>query len=162
VVHTIFFQMCGVEESGSKVKRTKDLCEVAPLESGAAFEVVDEKETWHPVWKGKIDDTINVEFIKAVVGRIWENEQVSTSIYVLRVNMHSLFVQRIRNARNGKGEISDADFTTSAITDCVKTYWRNIHKQFMLRRDPKKYGETLDASRLRARRQGVSTILSLS
>lgn len=42
-----------------------------------------------------------------------------------------------------------------AITDCVKTYWRNIHKQFLLRRDPEKYAKTLDAVRLRGRRQGV-------
>ena len=45
----------------------------------------------------------------------------------------------------------------SVITECVKTYWRNIHKQFLLRRDPDKYAKTLDAVRLRGRRQGVRT-----
>lgn len=44
-----------------------------------------------------------------------------------------------------------------AITDCVKTYWRNIHKQFLLRRDPDKYAKTLDTVRLRGRRQGIRT-----
>jgi hypothetical protein len=42
-----------------------------------------------------------------------------------------------------------------AITDCVKTYWRNIHKQFLLRRDPEKYAKTLDAVRLCGCHQGM-------
>jgi hypothetical protein len=38
---------------------------VAPLELGEPFEVVEEKEVWHPVWKGKINDKMNAQFIKA-------------------------------------------------------------------------------------------------
>lgn len=49
-----------------------------------------------------------------------------------------------------------------AITGCVKTYWRNVHKQFLLRRDPERYAKTLDNVRLRACRQGVGACLSLS
>ena len=62
--------MCGVEQSGSKGKRTGDLCGVAPLENGAAFETVDDREVWHPVWNGKIDDAVNGQFIKTAVERI--------------------------------------------------------------------------------------------
>jgi hypothetical protein len=76
--------------------------------------------------------------------------------------MYSSFFQRIRNAQNGRGEIADKDYTMSAITDCVKTYWRNVHKQFLLRRDPERYAKTLDNVRLRARRQGVGVCRSLS
>ena len=32
------------------------------------------------MWKGKIDDEINAQFIKAVADRIWENEKVSICI----------------------------------------------------------------------------------
>lgn len=72
--------MCGVEESGNKGKRTGDLCGVAPLETGAPFETVEDREVWHPIWKGKIDDIVNAQFIKAVADRIWENELVSICI----------------------------------------------------------------------------------
>jgi len=72
--------MCGVEESGNKGKRTNDLCGVVPLESDAPFEIVEDREVWHPVWKGKIDDGVNAQFIKAAAERIWENEQVSICI----------------------------------------------------------------------------------
>lgn len=73
----MFFQMCGVEGSGNRAKRTSGLCGVAPLENGAPFEIVEGREVWHPVWKGKIDDGVNAQFIKASADRIWENEEVS-------------------------------------------------------------------------------------
>ncbi len=41
-MHTIFFQMCGVEESGNRGKCTSELCEVALLESGTPFEIVED------------------------------------------------------------------------------------------------------------------------
>jgi hypothetical protein len=53
---------------------------VAPLESGEAFEVVEGREVWHPMWKGKIDKGVNAQFIKAAADRIWDNEQVSICI----------------------------------------------------------------------------------
>jgi hypothetical protein len=74
--------MCGVEWSGSKTKRTMDLCCVVPLETGAPFEIVNDKEVWHPLWKGKIDESVNAQFIKAATDRIWENEQVSIYIFL--------------------------------------------------------------------------------
>lgn len=74
--------------------------------------------------------------------------------------MYSSSVQRIRKTGNGKGELADGDFSVPAITECVKTYWRNVHKQFLLRRDPQRYAKTLDAVRLRGRRQGVRTCQS--
>jgi hypothetical protein len=72
--------MCGVEESGNKGKRTSDLCGVAPLDAGVPFEIVEDREVWHPVWKGKIDDGVNAQFIKMAATRIWDNEQVSICI----------------------------------------------------------------------------------
>jgi hypothetical protein len=73
--------MCGVDVAGNKGKRTSDLCGVAPLETGAPFETIENQEVWHPKWEGKIDDGVNSQFIKAAADRIWENEQVSISIY---------------------------------------------------------------------------------
>ncbi len=46
-----------------------------------------------------------------------------------------------------------------AITDCTKTYWRNIHKQFQLQHDPNKYAKSLDAVRLHACCQGMRSFI---
>jgi hypothetical protein len=54
---------------------------MAPLESGVPFEVVEDKEVWHPIWEGKINNKVNALFIKAAVDCIWDNEEVS--VYVL-------------------------------------------------------------------------------
>ena len=76
--------MCGVEMTGSKSKRTDELCAVKPLEDNATFKIVDSKEVWHPLWKGNIDDKVNALFVKNVVQRIWQNEQVSVSLSMCR------------------------------------------------------------------------------
>ena len=97
--------MCRVEESGSKGKRTGDLCGVALLETGAPFEAIEDKEVWHPVWKGKIDNTVNVQFIK-----IWEIEQVSIYIFL------------------------SAYVLIFCVEDLERSQWegRNCHRQFLL------------------------------
>lgn len=82
MVHTIFFQMCGVEESACKVKHTNDLCTVALLEIGAPFEIIENREVWHPMWKEKIDNKVNTQFIKKATDRIWDNKQVSIYIFL--------------------------------------------------------------------------------
>ena len=69
--------MCGVDISGNKAKCTEQLCAVKLLEDNLTFELVDGKETWHPCWKDKIDDEVNTQFIKAVINRIQQNEEVS-------------------------------------------------------------------------------------
>jgi hypothetical protein len=66
---------------GNKGKRTSDLCAVAPLVTGAPFETIENKEVWHPMWDGKVDDEVNAQFIKAAADRIWENEQVRMYIF---------------------------------------------------------------------------------
>jgi len=63
--------------SGNKVKHTKELCAVKPLEEDKAFELVDGNKVWHPHWKDKIDDEVNAQFIKAVINRTQQNEEVS-------------------------------------------------------------------------------------
>lgn len=76
-MHSVIYQMCGVEETGNKTTRVNELCKVAPLDNGSTFEIVEGREIWHLVWKGKINDGVNAEFLKAATDRIWENEQVS-------------------------------------------------------------------------------------
>ena len=63
IVHALFYEMCGVEMSSNKAKRTAQLCAVKPLDDDLAFELVDGRETWHPRWKDKIDDEVNSQFI---------------------------------------------------------------------------------------------------
>ena len=50
----------------------------------------------------------------------------------------------------------------SVIVDCVKTYWRSIHKQFLLQSNPEKYAKTLDTICLHRWCQGVRTDSPLS
>lgn len=69
--------MCSVEMTGSKTKRTEELCAVQPLANGEAYCRVEDKDVWHPRWTGKIDAKANAEFIKAVADRIWRDEEVS-------------------------------------------------------------------------------------
>ena len=63
------------------------LCGVAPLEIGVPFEVIKGQEIWHLVWKGKIDNDVNIQFIKVTVDCIWKNKKVS--IYFL-LSTHGL------------------------------------------------------------------------
>jgi len=73
----MYFEMCGLEMTGTKTERALRLCSVKPLANGEAFEVVDEKEIWHPNWAGSLTDSINTQFVQAAVDRIWQNEEVS-------------------------------------------------------------------------------------
>lgn len=77
------------------------------------------------------------------------------------MNIYLRFAQRLRVANKGVGEISDSDFNKSAINDCMKNYWRNIHKQANMRLDPERYEKTLDVGRHRSRRQAVKFLSSL-
>jgi hypothetical protein len=76
----MFFEFCNVEMGNNKTKRTEELCAVRPLEDGEPFRLVDGKEVWHPDWRGEVKDPGNSRFLVAVVGRIWQNETVSTEI----------------------------------------------------------------------------------
>ena len=69
--------MCGVESSGSKSKHTDGMCAIEPLENDEAFEIIEGRELWHPVWKGSIDDKVNALFIKSIIQRIWRDENIS-------------------------------------------------------------------------------------
>jgi len=58
---------------------------------------------------------------------------------------------------NGTGDIDTKDFSKTVIMTCVKIYFQNVHKQYMLRfEEPNKYEEVRIAGRHRGRRQGVS------
>jgi hypothetical protein len=146
--------MCGVDMSVNKAKRTEQLCVVKPLKDNLAFELVNGNEIWHPCWKDKIDDEVNAQFIRAVINHIQQNKEVSLVCWMM-VYWYSHLMQHVRGRNNGKGEIKDADFTVSAIIECVKTYWRNVHKQYSLRCDPVKHKKTKDVGKHRIRRGTV-------
>src|SRR6266850_7464639 len=73
----MYFEMCGLEMTGTKTECTLQLCSVKPLANGEAFEVIDDKEIWHPNWARSLSDSMNIQFIQAAVNRIWQNEKVS-------------------------------------------------------------------------------------
>lgn len=74
----MFFQLCDVEMGNDKTKRTEELCAIRPLEDGEPFRIIDNKEVWHPDWRGEVKDPRNSRFLTAVVERVWQNENVST------------------------------------------------------------------------------------
>src|SRR6267142_4913014 len=73
----MYFEMCGLEMTGTKTECTLWLCSMKPLVNGEAFEVVNDKEIWHPNWARSLSDSVNIQFIQAAVDRIWQNEEVS-------------------------------------------------------------------------------------
>lgn len=89
----MFYEMCGLETTGNKTGRTNDLCAVEPLEDGP-FERVGDRDVWHPNWGGKIDDDVNVQFIKSICDRIWQNEQVSIHFLEEHIDIVTYFVHR--------------------------------------------------------------------
>ena len=68
--------MCGVT-SGSKEKKAKDMTDIELLGGGAAFQLVNGQQQWHPRWEENIDSEVNVTFINAMADRIYQNELVS-------------------------------------------------------------------------------------
>jgi hypothetical protein len=76
----MFYEMCDVEMSANKSQRTQELCAIKPLENGVAFETIDDREIWHPVWDARVDHSVNAQFLKTVVERVWDNEKVSEKL----------------------------------------------------------------------------------
>jgi hypothetical protein len=72
----MFYDMCGIDDNHHKTSRTRDLCAIKPLEDGTAFEVVDSKTIWHPIWNAQVNNPINAQFLASVVERVSENEKV--------------------------------------------------------------------------------------
>ncbi|KAG1853378.1 hypothetical protein F4604DRAFT_1933272 [Suillus subluteus] len=58
LVHPLFFKLCHVNKALKKLVRIKLLCEVEPLSAGKPYELCDQKQVWHPDWKGHVDDTV--------------------------------------------------------------------------------------------------------
>ena len=85
----MFYEMCNVEMSGNKTQRTQELCAVKALENGAAFEVIDGREIWHPVWDARVDHSVNALFVRTVVDRIWNNEKVRYVVTYMQTRTHS-------------------------------------------------------------------------
>ncbi|KAG2119426.1 hypothetical protein DEU56DRAFT_760943 [Suillus clintonianus] len=113
IIHPMFADLCNISRSLSKSARAKLLNTVKPLESGEAYKEVDMKKIWYPNWKGKIEEGVNAVFIQEVVDLVWDNEK------------------RLCEDPNSKFEIQDADYDRQLIFECTKTYFRNIHKQFL-------------------------------
>jgi hypothetical protein len=150
----MYFEMCGIDHGMDKTKATNEFYKVKPLPNNAPFERVEESETevWHPDFLANIDTEVNALFVKTIVIRIWENEEVSQDPNVQRGTNRILF-QRLRNI--GKGEIPEQAFTKKIITDSVKVHWRSVHREAQKRSNEEKYLEGQIHARRRARRVGV-------
>ncbi|KAG1722928.1 uncharacterized protein EDB91DRAFT_1255843 [Suillus paluster] len=111
IIHPYFFELCNIDPCLSKSECIKLLGAVKPLGNGEPHETVSTKIIWHPNWLGNVDDNVNALYIKEIVNLVWENEKVC------------------RENPNAKHEITDEDYIHAIITECMKTYFRNIHKQ---------------------------------
>ena len=72
----MFCGMCDVEEHDDKNRRAQGLCAIKPLEDGSAFELVGNKEIWHPLWDDQVNHKVNMQFLQAVADRVYNNEKV--------------------------------------------------------------------------------------
>ncbi|KAG1742876.1 hypothetical protein EDB19DRAFT_1966398 [Suillus lakei] len=106
LIHPLFFEFCCINQALKRADRIKLLCEVEPLETGEPFELCEQKQVWHPNWKGHIDDEINAVFIQEIAMRLWNNEKALRE-------------------RAGTGQIPDGAYAIGTISDCVKSYFRN-------------------------------------
>ncbi|KAG1723041.1 hypothetical protein EDB19DRAFT_1916288 [Suillus lakei] len=140
LIHPLFFEFCCINQALKRADRIKLLCEVEPLETGEPFELCEQKQVWHPNWKGHVDDEINAVFIQEIAMRLWNNEKALRE-------------------RAGMGQIPDGAYAIGTISDCVKSYFRNVHKQYLELNDDEKAEKALRRktnSKHRARRQTVT------
>ncbi|KAG2031488.1 hypothetical protein BDR03DRAFT_875817 [Suillus americanus] len=116
----MFCDLCGIESSMGRNKRTEALIKVKPLENGHAYEMHQGEEgdkqgeegggkTWHPNWLGHVDKVVNAMFIKEIIDRVYNNEKCR------------------RESPNLKGEVPDEDFNMQVIIQCTKDYFCNIY-----------------------------------
>ncbi|KAG2053456.1 hypothetical protein BDR06DRAFT_972254 [Suillus hirtellus] len=75
LIHPLFFELCHVNKTLKKSVHIKLLCEVEPLVTGKPYELCDQKQVWHPDWKGHVDDTVNAAYIQEIVMRLWDDEK---------------------------------------------------------------------------------------
>ncbi|KAG1774331.1 hypothetical protein EV702DRAFT_1200579 [Suillus placidus] len=152
LIQPMFCDLCGVESSMGRNKRTEALMKVKPLGNGHAYEMHQGEEgdkqgeegggkTWHPNWLGHVDEVVNAMFIKEIIDRVYNNEKCR------------------RESPNLKAEVPDEDFNMRVIIQCMKDYFRNIHKQAMCRSDAskaQKAEQKKEHGRQRARRAAVT------
>ncbi|KAG1886421.1 uncharacterized protein F5891DRAFT_1200778 [Suillus fuscotomentosus] len=141
IIHPYFFELCDIDPCLSKSKRIKLLGAVKPLGNGEPHEAVSTKIVWHLNWLGNVDDDVNALYIKEIVNLVWENEKAR------------------RENPNAKHEIANEDYDLTIITECVKTYFRNIHKQASDQVNDDKAAKALerkDRLRQRSRRQAIT------
>ena len=98
----MFYDMCGVDMTGSKAQRTQKICAIKPLDNDAAFEDVGGKKVWHPVWEQQVDYSVNTEFLASVVAHILVNETVSESVS-MKLHTHSLSCRSSAMPTMGRG-----------------------------------------------------------
>ncbi|KIJ59838.1 hypothetical protein HYDPIDRAFT_170614 [Hydnomerulius pinastri MD-312] len=112
IVHTIFYDLLGVEKTLGHEDRMKYLVErLEPLPNDAAIETVDGTDIWRPLWSENIKHKINAKFIQKVVDCVWANETAN------------------RNNPGRKAEMSNEDYDHKVIETMTKSYWRNIASQ---------------------------------
>ncbi|KAG1763831.1 hypothetical protein EDD22DRAFT_952028 [Suillus occidentalis] len=140
LIHPLFFEFCCINQALKKSDHMKLLCEVEPLNTGEPFELCEQKQIWHPNWKGHVRDSINAVFIQEIVMRLWNNEKA------------------LREC-TGTGQIPDGAYAIGTISDCMKSYFRNVHKQYLELNDDEKAEQALRCkmnSKHRARHQTVT------
>lgn len=75
LVHSMFWNLCDIDQTKNEKARVEAL--PGPLANGVPFEVKeDSTRVWRPDWKVAIDKSVNAKFIREIVERIMDDENV--------------------------------------------------------------------------------------
>ncbi|KAI6040804.1 hypothetical protein EDC04DRAFT_2893814 [Pisolithus marmoratus] len=110
IIQPLFSQLCGIDCDASKKNRIAALAAIKPLDNQQPFELSSKAtQIWHPNWLGKVDDDLNMKFLKEVADCVYNNEKMQREQTQIRT-------------------IPDKSFSPEIIMECVKTYFQTIHK----------------------------------
>ncbi|KAI6041001.1 hypothetical protein EDC04DRAFT_2602043 [Pisolithus marmoratus] len=111
IIQPLFSQLCGIDCDASKKNRIAALAAIKPLDNQQPFELSNEAtQIWHLNWLSKVDDNLNVKFLKEVGDCMYNNEKMQREQTQIRT-------------------IPNKSFSLEIIMECIKTYFRTIHKQ---------------------------------
>ncbi|KAI6043721.1 hypothetical protein EDC04DRAFT_2890648 [Pisolithus marmoratus] len=77
IIQLLFSQLCGIDCDASKKNCIAALVAVKPLNNQQPFKLSSKAtQIWHLNWLGKVDDNLNVKFLKEVADCMYNNEKV--------------------------------------------------------------------------------------
>ncbi|KAL4075660.1 hypothetical protein J3A83DRAFT_4369885 [Scleroderma citrinum] len=102
IIQLLFSQFCGVDCDGTRKKCTVALAVVKPLGDKQLYKLTDKgMQIWHPDWLDKVDDEINMKFIKELAKCAFNNEKV---LYTYVTFLHWLSLHAMKQQQDANDE----------------------------------------------------------